>query len=201
MEEVPTCHKISNRGWTDKNTAIVEKWMEELEERSFIYNDTAEWYERAVRNIFLLSVVLSFGITIASIINVVMGSVGLPPWGVLALNVGMAAAGAVITSTNSIAGFYGWGESYDVFSKHSQKLYNLWLTLNSEMSVLRSHRFRASIFIQRKLGEYSYLMQQGPQINTSDYNKASHKYKNNNYDEELWNMRFNKKKDNIASLV
>jgi len=203
MEEEPvkTHPKCHNRGWTDNNTSIVEKWKTKLEERSFIYNDAAEWYERANRIIFLLSVILSLGITIASIANIIMGSVGLPPWGVLALNCGMAAAAAIVTSTNTIANFYNWEDSYEVFNLHSQKLYILWLTLNSELSVSKHHRFRASLFIQRKLGEFSYLMQQGPKIGTEDYNKSSHKWKNSNYDEDLWNLRFNKKKDNIATEV
>jgi len=113
----------------------------------------------------------------------------------------MAAAAAIVTSTNTIANFYNWEDSYEVFNLHSQKLYILWLTLNSELSVSKHHRFRASLFIQRKLGEFSYLMQQGPKIGTEDYNKSSHKWKNSNYDEDLWNLRFNKKKDNIATEV
>jgi hypothetical protein len=213
MEEVPvetvfseipkektTPCKSRTKGWTNKNIETITTWKNDLEERSFVYNDCAEWYENAVRFVFLLSEVLGLGIAFAAIVNVIIGSFQ-HPWAVVVLNAGMAAAAAVIASTNGVSGFYGWTENYDKYSKHSQRLYIMWLSLDSEMSVSKGQRFRAPVFIQRKLGEYSYLMQQGPQISMGDYNNASHKYKNSLYDETLWNLKFNKKKDNIESLV
>ena len=44
MEEEKPIRKKRTRGWTDRNIKIVEIWKESLEEASFVFNDTAEYY-------------------------------------------------------------------------------------------------------------------------------------------------------------
>lgn len=197
MEEVnvnsPPIKKKRTRGWSEKNVKIVEGWKESLEEASFVFNDTAEYYERLNQLVLVLSLILGSVMTVVSAISVTLISMQ-NQWVVLIFNIGMLSGSAIIAFVNSLEKVYSWDDKERQYGEHSQKLYALWLTLNTEMTLSNVQRFPAHDFIKRKIGEYGFLMQQGPYISMVDYNKSSHKYKNNIYNEEIWRNKFNKKK-------
>ena len=196
MEKNTEQNKVKNvrkHGWGELNIKIVENWKVSLEESSFVFNDTAEYYERLTQLVLLLSLLLGSLMTIISALTITLGSMR-NQWIVLGFNIGMLGGSGIIAFANSLEKIYSWDDKQKRYGEHSQKLYALWLTLDTEMILSTSHRFPARDFIKRKIGEYSFLMQQGPYISMIDYNKASHKFKNNLYSEELWINKFNKKR-------
>jgi hypothetical protein len=190
----------SINGWTEKNCEIVETWKQSLQESSFVYNDTAAYYERMMQITLILSLLLGTLMTVASALTITLGSLN-NTWVVLGFNVGMLVASAIIATANGLEKVFSWDDKQKLYENHSQRLYSLWLTLDSEMSLARHQRFIAGNFVKRKNSEYAIVMQQGPQISMEDFNKSLHKYKNNLYDEELWMRRFNIKNKELEEIV
>lgn len=180
-------------GWTEKNVQIVEAWKVSLEEASFVFNDSAEYYEKMTQLVLILSLIIGSVMTVISALTITLGSLS-NQWIVLGFNVGMLGGSVTIAFANSFEKIYSWDDKQKEYGKHTQKLYSLWLSLDAEMSLSSIQRFPAYDFIKRKIGEYAFLMQQGPYISMVDYNKSLHKYKNNIYNEEIWMVKFNKKR-------
>lgn len=148
----------------------------------------------------ILSLLLSILMTVASALTITLGSLD-NPWVVLGFNIGMLVASAIIAIANGLEKVFSWDDKQRLYGDHSQRLYSLWLTLDSEMGLAKHQRFVAGNFIKRKTSEYAIVMQQGPQISMEDFNKSLHKYKNHLYNEALWMRRFNIKNKELEEIV
>jgi hypothetical protein len=116
--------------WTEENDQIVEGWKKSLQEASFVYNDTSEYYERLLQMAVVLSLVLGVCITLVSTLTITLGATNYP-WVVLGLNIGMVVASSVIAIANGLEKILSWDEKQKRYGDHSLRLYSLWLTLGT----------------------------------------------------------------------
>jgi hypothetical protein len=192
--------KRSSRGWTNENTTIIKLWQQKLEETSFVYEDTAGRYDRKVRAVLVLSLLIGSIMTVLSALTLTLGPLG-NQWVVLGINVSLLAGSAFISIFNGLVKVFSWDDKAKIYSDYAQLLFAFWTVLDSEMTLPPEQRMRASEFIKRKVSENANLMQQGPLISMPDYNISKHNYKNSIYNEEAWNIKYNKKMSELHITV
>ncbi len=63
--------------WTAENENTLRQWLHNADMTCFIYNDTAEWYEKLMTIITVLTVILSGVVAALSVVALALGNVNI----------------------------------------------------------------------------------------------------------------------------
>lgn len=183
--------------WTQENLDTVVKWQKDLEIMSFIYSDNAEYFNRYINNIVVTSQLLAGIITLTSLVAITLGPLG-GQWVIFGFNIGVAFISAVIVVLNALIKIYSWDSKLQIYTNYSNNLSGLWVTIESEINIGDSHRLNANEFIKRIYGQYISIKQRAPPIAHADSTRSQRKYKENIFENQAWNLKFNKLMSNLV---
>ena len=161
-------------GWTVENEQTLKSWLHHTDLACFVYNDTAEWYEKLMTVITVVTILLSGVITAISVVAITLGSVSMV-W-VFVLNGIIAVASGAITIGNGLVKMLFMAYSQRQYVQYVGRLQSFWMQVNSELHLSASERFDADDYIRRMNGQYEILMQLGPAISKKTCDTAIEKY-------------------------
>lgn len=177
--------------WSIKNKETVTKWQESVELTSFVYNDTLDQYKASIYRISLITLCCSTIVTLIASLAVALGSLN-NQWVVLAFNIVTLLLGVVLTISNGLIKINSWDDKVRDYTQYTERLSALWIILKSELDMDDQQRFKASDFIKRMHGQYTNIITQGPYISGSACETATEKYKTKQFDNFIWNNKYNK---------
>jgi len=177
--------------WNDENVETVTRWQKELEITSFVYSDNAEYYDKYIQNIIILSQIMSAVIAIMSVVSITLGPIG-GQWVIFGFDVAIALIAATVTVLNALIKIKNWDTFLRTYTNYSNDLNQLWIDIETELNMGSEHRIEADDFIKRIYGKYVNLKQNAPGITNRAATTSRRKYQNNVFENQVWNQKFNK---------
>lgn len=172
-----TGHKVYNN-WTNKNMTTIRNWKTSIIKASFIYEVVLEKYKKRVDNILLWAFILS---TIATIISGIASALltiddTRYKWVAFGFNVALFVINGATTVLNGAIKIYKWDELVTKLSNFIEKMDSFYAAVSSELVLPDTLRQDAIEFIKKEDQSYLTIMQQSPNIYSSDTKKANKMY-------------------------
>lgn len=97
-----------------------------------------------------------------------------------------------MTILNGLLRINNFDDDIKTFAQYVERVSALWITLKCELDLSEDKRMDAHNFISRLLGQYIFLMQQGPRISGSECETSMKKWNNQEFKSFSWNNQYEK---------
>lgn len=182
--------KIINN-WTQENEKTVKKWQLDIEKTSFVYGEVLLNTTFKMNLILFTTLIINTLNSLLAALTVTLAFLNIK-WVGISFEIVILISSGLATVLGGILKILKIDDRVQDLSKFVEKLDSAWFMFEVQMNVSSDQRGDAKDFIKRADSQYMSLMQQCPPINTKEYIKADHKYKERLFDNYIWTKKFHK---------